>query len=252
MARDDFTAKVKREIINYSSGQCMICRNKQHSPKIAHIIPASANGPRCEYRSTHSEDFIKSPENGLCLCQNCHDLIDDDGLNTYSLQELKSLNKKYQKDYKISEEYKLLLGISDSINYNELKNFYESLLQTLDMTDEENQLLITSRNTFLKIPIDEKIKKNELFPRQAREIKKLYAFEFQAYKKTLENSSIVSEKIKSAIIILFLRIKESDKSKKNSEIFDEMLSLMYDPSNQIIGNKIVLVYFFIVCEVFKI
>lgn len=230
----------------------MICKETLNSPEIAHIIPASAEGPRSEYRDTYGRDFIKSSSNGLCLCHNCHAMIDDEGLNKYTLEELIQINEKFQRNFEVGEEYKQLLGINDRKYAGELDVFYSLLLQVLDMSDEENERLIEKRNTFIKIPVNEKIIRNELTSRQASEINNRYAFEFQAFSKTVENSPIVSEKIKTAIKILYTRIQSADISKTNSEIFDVMLSLMYDPSNQVVGNHIVLIYFFIVCEVFAI
>lgn len=252
MARENFTPKVKREITNYSAGACMICKKKLNSPEIAHIIPASEKGPRSKYRNSYSQEFIKSPENGLCLCNYCHELIDDDGLNKYTVEDLLQINRKFKKDYFISEEYKHLLGINDINNSNELIKFYNHLLNLLNMNDEESNELLEKNEGFVKICIDEKIEKNDLHFRQARLIREKYAFEFFVFKETIENSTIISEKIKSAIKILYHRIKTTDTKMSNADIFDKMLTLMYDPSNQVVGNKTPLIYFFIICEVFSI
>ncbi|WP_317913542.1 HNH endonuclease signature motif containing protein [Carnobacterium maltaromaticum] len=252
MAREDFTPKVKREIINYSAGSCMICRKNINSPKIAHIIPAAVNGPRSEYREKYGLDFIKSPDNGMCLCQTCHDLIDDDGLNSYSLDELFKINQKFKTEFHIKEEYKTLLGIDNVNHSNELEKFYQHLLTLLDATNENSTEFSSMDSSFTKIPIDEKIESNGLFLRQARLIRSNYAFDFLVFKNTMENYTIISEKIKTAIKILFERVKETENTKSNAEIFDKMLTLMHDPSRQIVGNQIPLIYFFIICEVFSI
>lgn len=251
MTRENFTPKVKREITNYSDGVCMLCLKGLTSPKIAHIIPAAAKGPRSEFRDMYEDNFIKSSNNGLCLCSECHDLIDDDGLNNYSLEELIEVNKKFKEEYFIKAEYKHLLGIGD-INYsNELSKFYDHLKSLLNTSDAE---IVLSKNDseFTKISIDEKIEKNNLYFVQARMIKSNYAFEFMIFKEVMENSLIISEKIRAAIKILYQRLKKNEQNISNANLFDKMLTLMYDPSSQVVGNKIPLIYFFIICEVFSI
>ncbi|HAO6501522.1 TPA: hypothetical protein IQC39_002840, partial [Listeria monocytogenes] len=101
-------------------------------------------------------------------------------------------------------------------------------------------------------PVDEKIEINSLSLRQARLIQNNYAFEFLIFKNTMENHTIIAEKIKTAIKILFERVKETENTRNNTEIFDKMLTLMHDPSKQVVGNQIPLIYFFIICEVFSI
>ncbi|HAO5845732.1 TPA: HNH endonuclease, partial [Listeria monocytogenes] len=245
LPREDFTTKVKREIVNYSAGSCMICRKNINNPKIAHIIPAALKGPRSEFREEYTQNFIKSPENGLCLCQSCHDLIDDDGLNNYSLEELFQINRNFKTEFQIKDEYMTLLGISNVNHSNELEEFYKHLISLLNTTNENFVELSAMDNSFTKIPVDEKIEINSLSLRQARLIQNNYAFEFLIFKNTMENHTIIAEKIKTAIKILFERVKETENTRNNTEIFDKMLTLMHDPSKQVVGNQIPLIYFFI-------
>lgn len=251
MVRENFTPKVRTEIINYSDGICMLCLKSLISPKIAHIIPASENGPRSEYRTRYSSYFIKSSDNGLCLCSDCHDLIDDDGLNKYTLDDLLKINKKFKEDFFIKEEYKHLLGIGDRNQSNELVMFYNHLLNLLDSSDE-NFNGFDSDIGFTKVSVEEKINGNNLRYRQAKTIRDQYAFEFMVFKQAMENSPIISEKIRAAIKVLYQRVESNEKEISRANLFDKMMSLMYDPSKQVIGNKIPLIYFFIICEVFKI
>ena len=53
MARDDFSQKAKRILGNISNNKCMICYRSLVTPNYAHIIPASKNGPRGEYRTNY-------------------------------------------------------------------------------------------------------------------------------------------------------------------------------------------------------
>ncbi|WP_438714339.1 HNH endonuclease [Enterococcus sp. AZ109] len=251
MVRENFTPKVRTEIINYSDGVCMLCLKSLTSPKIAHIIPASKNGPRSEYRSSYGSDFIKSSDNGLCLCSDCHDLIDDEGLNTYSLVDLLNINKRFKKDFFVKEEYKHLLGIGDINHSNELVRFYDHLLGLLNCSDKDFDNFDTVTG-FTKVSVDKKISVNNLYFRQAKTIRDQYAFEFIIFKQSLENSPIISEKIRAAVKVLYQRIKDQEKDLSNADLFDKMMSLMYDPSKQVIGNRIPLIYFFIICEVFSI
>lgn len=251
MVRENFTPKVKREIINYSDGKCMICLKSLTSPKIAHIVPAAEKGPRSEFRDSFEDSFIKSTENGLCLCSECHDLIDDDGLNKYSLRKLLEINRKFREEYSIKEEYKQLLGVGNINHSNELLNFYNHLQFLLNQSDEELSI-VQSGSGFNKISIEEKIQRNGLDARQARTIKQYYAFEFIQFKEAMENSLIISEKIRSAVKILFQRLRKTEQGISNADLFNKMLALMYDPSNQVVGNRVPLIYFFIICEVFSI
>lgn len=43
----------------------------------AHVIPAALKGPRAE-QATSSTPNVKSEQNGIWLCLNCHGLVDDD------------------------------------------------------------------------------------------------------------------------------------------------------------------------------
>lgn len=59
----------------------------------AHIGAASSQGPRSEVKMTERE--LKSSENGIWLCKNCHGLIDDDP-NAYPVQMLRAWKREHQ------------------------------------------------------------------------------------------------------------------------------------------------------------
>lgn len=59
----------------------------------AHIVAASSQGPRSEVSMTETE--LKSAENGIWLCKNCHGLIDDDP-SAYPIQMLRDWKKAHQ------------------------------------------------------------------------------------------------------------------------------------------------------------
>jgi len=226
----------------------MICACPTTKPRIAHIIPASEKGPRSEFRNEYDEKFITSPSNGLSLCNTCHDLIDDEDLNTYNVQELFDINNAFRKKFQLEEEYRRQLGINNQDYYIELEEFYKNLIEKLEVTDEQIQLVIKKHSDFKKINYIKKIEKNKFNMRQKRKIKSLYAAELFIFKENLEENPIIAIKLQAAIKILYNRL--SEKNKNQEEIYDKMLEHMYDPSNQVLGNDIVLTYYFVICEVF--
>lgn len=247
--RLDFSSTVKRDLQIIAGQRCMICTRPTTKPRIAHIIPASENGPRCEYRSQYDDKFITSPSNGLSLCNKCHDDVDDKDLNTYSLEELFEINNFFREKFKTEEEYRISLGINEYDNHYELNEFYKLLIRSLDITDEEIESLIAKHTDFEKIDYVSKMKKNEFNNRQRRKIQQLYAAELFILKEQLEENPIIAIKIGAAVKVLYERLKK--KNIKQAEIYDRMLEHMYDPSKQIIGNEIMLTYYFVICEVFK-
>lgn len=246
--RSEFSATVKRNLQLIARNRCMICSCPTNKPRISHIIPAAQNGPRSEFRHLYTEKFITSPENGLSLCNECHDVIDDPDLNIYSVDELFNFNNQSREKFDLEEEYKKQLGISDIGHFNELKNFYTLLLNRLDLTDDEIELIIQKNDDFKKIDYIKKMKKNEFLPRQTRRIKQLYASELFILKEQIEENPIIAIKIAAAVRILYLRL--SEKFSNQSDIYDKMLEHMYDTSHQKIGNEIILTYYFVICEVF--
>ncbi|WP_332650170.1 HNH endonuclease signature motif containing protein [Lysinibacillus sp. 54212] len=246
--RIEFSSTVKRELQIISKHRCMICHIPTTKPRIAHIIPAAMNGPRSEYRSNYNEEFIASPQNGLSLCNSCHDLIDDEDLNTYTVQELLDINDTYRSKFKLEEEYKRQLGINNQDNFIELEGFYKNLISKLDVTDEQIQMVIEKHPDFKKIEYVKKMDKNKFNIRQKRRIKSLYAAELFVLKENLEDNPIIAIKLQAAIKILYNRLSENIDNQE--EIYDKMLEHMYDPGNQVLGNEIVLNYYFVICEVF--
>ncbi|UED78404.1 HNH endonuclease [Lysinibacillus sp. CD3-6] len=246
--RVDFSSTVKRDLQIIAGNHCMICSTPTTKPRIAHIIPAAENGPRSEYRKHYSEEFIASSKNGLSLCNTCHDLIDDEDLNTYTIQELFNINNSFREKFLLEEEYKRQLGINNQENYIELEEFYKNLITKLEVTDEEIEIVIEKHTDFKKIDYLKKIEINKFNIRQKRKIKSLYAAELFVLKENLEENPIIAIKLKAAIQILYNRL--SKKSKNQEEIYDKMLEHMYDPSKQVLGNEIILTYYFVICEVF--
>ncbi|GAA0071412.1 hypothetical protein UT300003_29360 [Clostridium sardiniense] len=247
--RKNFSAAVKRQTELYARGHCMICGKATNKPRIAHIIPASKEGPRSEYINDFSEEFIISSKNALSLCNDCHDKIDDEGLNSYSLQELLAFNERSRKNFELLEEYREQIGLTNISYTEEIEKFYEILLKELEVTDEELEDKISKNMDFIKIDVDEKLKKNLFNMLQKRRVLNCYAYEFYIFKEAIESNVIISAKLTAAIKVLYKRLLEMNNNQ--SEIFDEMKKLMIDPSQGVLGNDLVLSYYFIICEVFK-
>lgn len=248
MVRNDFPTKVKRIIGNLSDNNCMICRKPLVTPNYAHIIPASPEGPRSEYRNQYDEKFIKSVENGLCLCNDCHNEIDTEVINTYSIDDLFAINKQFKYDFQIQQEYKSQLGIHEKDFFTELQNSYQKIL---DYLNQELDPIINyvEELSYDKIPYEEKMNLNNFDYRHMKDITFVYAEEFSAFQKMLEESPIVGIKMKAAISALYIRISANESD--NNKLIDKMLDVMYDPSERALGNKISLYYYFIICEVFS-
>ncbi len=90
--------------------------------------------------------------------------------------------------------------------------------------------------------------KNGFNHRQKRKIRSLYAAELFILKENLENNTIIAIKIHAAITILYKRLSETGMTQE--EIYDKMAEHMYDPTDQVLGNEIILTYYFVICEVF--
>ena len=59
---------------------------------------------------------LLNAENGLCLCNECHNRIDDDSINQYTVDELFQINKMFQENFQVEHEYKQILGVYDVVN----------------------------------------------------------------------------------------------------------------------------------------
>ena len=78
--RDDFSGKTKQRIKGHTL-QCQLCESYIELGECTHIVSAGKTGPRNKQelvaKGEISDDYdIKSEENGLYLCPNCHTEID--------------------------------------------------------------------------------------------------------------------------------------------------------------------------------
>lgn len=243
MARKNFSAKVKRTLFLWSNGHCMICNKPVTSPNYAHIIPASDDGPRCEFRTQYDDNFIISEKNCLYLCRDCHADIDDIS-NSKSLEYLFEINSRCEHSYILKEEYKNFLGVYDKALEQELKKGFKRISEYLD-----NEIPLEFSDDYAKISYKEKMNLNGFKKRHRSEITHVYAEEFSAFKKVVEELPILGIKLRGAVSTLYQRLSEEEKDGDN--ILNMMLQIMYDPTDDIVGNRIVLYYYFIICEVFK-
>lgn len=227
----------------------MICKKITSKPEAAHIIPASKQGPRSELRSNYDDAFIISVENALNLCRKCHSEIDDESLNKYSLDELFGINKWYLSNNKIGEEYLNFFFTDQKEIHGELVDFYQNVLHALDMTDEEIETLFHNDPDYTKIDFEEKLKRNKFTPRIKRDITSMYSDDAVIVRNELKRNPVISYKIQAAISTLYSRCAEE--TDVQNEIYNRMVQLMYNPTNNVVDNKIFLNYFFIICEVFK-
>lgn len=244
MSRDNFSVKVKRELGLLSSGYCMICRRPVSIPNYAHIIPASEKGPRSEFRNKYNQDFIISKKNGLCLCPDCHALIDDPSTNRYSLEELFKINQRFQNEYDLKEEYKNQLGIYNQVTDKEIKDIYNRIYLYLNSEDD-----MPAEENYDKIPYDKKMEKNGFNKYHQHEINFFYSEEFSAFYNAIQNMPIAAIKLRAAVSTLYVRLSSDEED--GNKIIEQMINIMFDPSEKHIGNKITLFYYFIICEVFK-
>lgn len=244
MARDNFSIKVKRGLNQLSNGCCMICRRYISTPNYAHIIPASKQGPRSNERGEYSQEFIISIDNGLCLCPECHMFIDDPSTNKYTTQELFEINKRFQDEFNLKEEYKQQLGIYNDITDKEIKNIYTRIYDYLNDDDD-----IQIKEDYDKISYTDKMNLNQFSKYYQKEIKFFYSVEFSAFEKAIQEMPIAAVKLRAAISTLYMRLSMEEKN--NNKIIEKMLNIMSDPSEEQLGNKLTLYYFFIICEVFK-
>lgn len=244
MARKNFSAKVKRISYLRSDGHCMICGRPVMSPNYAHIVPASPEGPRSENIKNYDTEFIVSADNCLCLCRDCHSIIDDDTVNKQSLNDLFEINKKYKQIYDLREEYKTSVGSYEKESVDELNKVYEKICDYLGA-----DIKISETEDYYKIPYKDKMKRNNFNVRHKKEITNAYAEELSAFRRTISENPIVGIKLKSAVSVLYERLRKNEED--GDKVIDDMLRIMYDPSEGVVGNKIVLYYYFVICEVFQ-
>lgn len=249
MTRLDFSPAVKRTLQAASFNRCMICQKITSKPEAAHIIPASKKGPRSECRSNYDDAFIISVENALNLCRKCHSDIDDASLNKFSLGELFEINKRYLSNNKIGEEYLNFFSTDQKEIHGELVEFYQDVLHALDMTNVEIEALLYNDLDYTKIEFEEKLEKNKFSRKIIRDITSMYSNDAVIVRNELKKNPIISLKIQAAISTLYNRCAEE--TEVQNEVYNRMVQLMYNPTNNVVDNKIFLNYFFIICEVFK-
>lgn len=248
LTRLEFSTTVKRTLQAASFNRCMICKKITPNPEAAHIIPASKDGPRSEFRSNYDDAFIISVKNALNLCRICHSLIDDKSLNTFSLDELFEINKSYLSNNEIGEEYLNFFFTDKKEIHGELVEFYQNVLHALDMNDAEIEALLQKDPDYTKIEFEKKLEKNKFSRKIKRDITFMYSNDAVIVRNELKNNPIISFKINAAISTLYVRC--ATVTDDQNEIYNRMIQLMYNPTDNVVDNKIFLNYFFIICEVF--
>jgi hypothetical protein len=104
--RDEFPKKVKSALALRAAYKCSLCDGPTVGPsdespmsvamtgRAAHIAAAAPNGPRCDEAMT--ADQRKAFDNGIWLCANHADLVDDDRA-TYTVSGLKTLKLEHER-----------------------------------------------------------------------------------------------------------------------------------------------------------
>lgn len=244
--RIDFSDSVKKELFAWSNGYCMICGKAAAMKKqgeAAHIIPASENGPRSEYRKDRSEEFITSSLNGLWLCPNCHAEIDS-GNSKYSCDDLFKINERFRYRYEIQGSFYEDLHIK----VGTLENLADKLKEKEDLNMKNE----TYQDDMKRLCLDDKNKINELSGKQKRYISSSFSNEFiHIYRDIIdEELSVEASYLSSALKALYKKISGNVASQE--KIFEEMLVIMKKTMSEYNLNEIgILSYYYAVCEIFK-
>ncbi|MEG0978235.1 MAG: HNH endonuclease signature motif containing protein [Bacilli bacterium] len=257
--RDDFSPAIKREIASWSNWRCMICQksiSKKGQPKVAHIVPASKDGPRAEYYDQYDEGFRKSKDNGLLLCGQHHDMIDDDETKPYKIDELFEINHQYQENYEIENSINDLFYSDYRAEDTELAT--KKLIDFLELSesDFEKEVQQSYKDTLLdKIDLDDKLEKNKFSEFKRRTIKnfvKYYGLNYYAA-LTFVESEAGNLYFLTAVKLLYKKFKNC---KTEDEKYNKMLKVLkkccveLNSENESFNEMNLLNYYFYVCEVF--
>ena len=258
MERLDFSSKVKNNIKHRASFICSnpdcriltISASKEDESLfilrgiVAHIYPASLNGPR--YNDYITKQEIQSEDNGIYLCANCSHMIDKNNGLDYPAEMLKkwkkeheawitkNLNKKvFDHDSKIiehlSKQTQLLKNIANSTNITEIDksdypviNYEIHHLLDYDMLEIEN--MDSKSISIIKIHMYDDANSELISGKLPKIVEFGEKFEFQIANKLLINGKI-KMKYKVEIIISddsdkFYSLKfESVRSDKTNDVY---------------------------------
>lgn len=141
--RDEFPAAVKRKIERLAGHVCSICgvptsgANADGSGEItvgtaAHICAAAIGGPR--YDAEMTSEQRKSPDNGIWLCRNHGDEVDDDEKH-YTVDRLRRLKRaSEQASWRRVSHRQPLVFHSATLEYGDLRERARADLATIRLT----------------------------------------------------------------------------------------------------------------------
>lgn len=246
--RYEFTETAKRELRAWSNCNCMICRKDcagERQGEAAHIIPASGNGPRSEYRTGDkaTSRFISSSENGLWLCPNCHTDIDTSS-PTKTYEELVAINKRYRELYRLKSDLYRDLHISDG--------YFEKLADAIKRQESLSNLEVVPNSKIERIELAQKNKINELNNYQIRQIEKSYEYDFPAIYASICSGKLDAEASYLASALKGLYRKLSETYPTSEEILDRILeSLKQAVSEYGLNEWDIVSYYYVLCEIFR-
>lgn len=246
--RYNFTESAKRELRAWSNCSCMICRKScagANQGAAAHIIPASGDGPRSEYRVGDKSDpkFIKSSRNGLWLCPNCHADIDSSSPSK-NYEELVAINKRYRELYALQGGFYRDLKITDG--------YFEKLADAIKRQADLSNVEVEVAEKIERIELEGKNKINNLTAYQIRHIERLYEFDFSAIYMAISNRRLDVEASFLAAALKGLYQKLSLMYSSSEEVFDKMLEILKSAISDFgLSEWDIISYYYILCEIFK-
>ena len=206
---------------------------------IAHILPHSKNGPR----SSASDPYPEKPDsysNWILLCPTCHAIVDkqDTSYRTSRLREIKESHEHWIRDS---------LGQSmSSLTFTELEVAINSIVS------RNHEPLVD----FSLIPIEKKIRRNELSPASRRliSIGLMQSKQVNDFISNIDQVDIgFADRLADHFKQEYLRIS-SDPALRPDAIFSDLMGVSsagkHDFASQAAGLAL-LVHFFESCDVFE-
>ncbi len=252
--RTEFLDVIKREISAWSNYSCMICKRnipRKKLPEIAHIIPASPDGPRSEYRNTVDDKFILSKQNGILLCPICHIIVDETEVDNYPPEKLFAINTYYSEKYELEQLVKNQL-FSDTF-IDDVKKATSILQKNLNISEIEEEVKEHySKDIYKKIDLTDKFNKNNFNNSTIATIKGFVEYKAINYYYSLSYNEEEIGNIYFLVSIQVLYKKLNKKGISEQQKYDELLSILKSACNDLmLDEKELLNYYFYICEVFK-
>lgn len=226
----------------------MICQKAcagERQGEAAHIIPASGDGPRSQYRIGDKADvsFIKSSENGLWLCPNCHADIDASS-PTKTYEELVTINKRYRELYHLKSDFYKDLHIKEGY----FKALADAIKRHVDLSDLET----VNNDKLERTDLDQKNKINELTRYQISQIRKSYEYAFPIIYAIIGIEKLEVEAGYLAVALKALYRNLSRTYSKSEEVFDKMIEILKQSISEYGLNEWdIISYYYILCEILK-